>query len=70
MNVTVLGADTEAGEYTALLLKQNPLVSHVFLYGGNRVLGISADLKALDTRCRVSSYRGKDGLPSALRVSC
>lgn len=48
--MTVLGADTENGEYAALLLKQNPAVSQLHLFGANTVVATAADLGHLDTR--------------------
>lgn len=63
-----MGADTATGEATSFLLKQNPVVSQIYLHGTMDVLGIGADLKHVDTRSDVKAYHGKDGLPKALRV--
>ncbi|KAF2881202.1 hypothetical protein ILUMI_24967 [Ignelater luminosus] len=67
VRVSVLGADTTTGEATSFLLKQNPIVSQIYLHGTVEVLGMAADLKHVDTRCEVKAYHGKDGLPKALR---
>lgn len=69
VSVTVLGADSQVGETTCFLLKQNPMVSHINLYGDKKVVGISADLKHFDTRSTVTAHHGNEGLPNAVRVS-
>ncbi|KAF5291390.1 hypothetical protein FQR65_LT01700 [Abscondita terminalis] len=67
VRVAVLGADTLTGEMVAYLLKQNPIVSQIYLYGDSGVFGISADLRHFDTRCEVKGYSGRSGLGKSLR---
>lgn len=50
VRVAILGSDTDAGEATALLLKQNPLIAQLNVYGEQSV-ATAADLRHLDTRC-------------------
>lgn len=52
---------------TSFLLKQNPVVSRIFLAGEKRVNSIAADLNQIDTRAMASGHT-KD-LPSAIRVN-
>lgn len=49
VRVAILGSDTDAGESTALLLKQNPVISQLHVYGDDSV-ATAADLRHLDTR--------------------
>lgn len=49
IRVTILGSDTEVGEATALLLKQNPLITQLHIYGEDSI-ATAADLRHLDTR--------------------
>lgn len=68
VKVCVIGGHTKLGEMTALMLKQNPVVSRIFLAGENkRVLGIAADLNHIDTRSVVSGHF--NDLPGAIRVT-
>jgi len=56
VRVAVLGASSVTGQTLALLLKQNPLITHIFLYDKDKVKGIAADLKHLDTRSDVTGF--------------
>lgn len=49
VRVTILGSDTDVGEATALLLKQNPLITQLHVYGEDSA-ATGADLRHLDTR--------------------
>lgn len=55
VRVTILGSDTNVGEATALLLKQNPLISQLHVYGEDSV-ATAADLRHLDTRSIVVTH--------------
>lgn len=68
VRVTILGGDSPTGEALAFLLKQNPLVSQIYLYGEGDVYGIAADLRHVDTRSKVRAFSEEKGLLSALRV--
>ncbi|GJQ82248.1 hypothetical protein Trydic_g19448 [Trypoxylus dichotomus] len=59
VRVAVLGACTPTGEALSLLLKTNPLVSHLYLHG-DAARGISADLATIDTRTMVSGHFDND----------
>ncbi|KAK4874158.1 hypothetical protein RN001_013518 [Aquatica leii] len=67
VRVAILGANTYTGEMLAYLLKQNPIVSQIYLFGDSSVFGISADLRHFDTRSRVKAYCGREGLSKSLR---
>ncbi|KAF5270633.1 hypothetical protein FQA39_LY01371 [Lamprigera yunnana] len=67
VRVAVLGASTRTGEMLAYLLKQNPIISQIYLYGDQSVFGIGGDLKHFDTRSEVKAYCGVEGLGRALR---
>lgn len=69
VRVGVLGAHTPTGEATAFLLKQNPIVSQIYLHGTPEVMGIAADLRHIDTRSEVKAYHGDEGVAPAVRVN-
>lgn len=56
VRVTILGSDTDVGEATALLLKQNPLISQLHVYGEDSV-ATAADLRHLDTRSATAPHK-------------
>ena len=67
--VAVVGAAGGIGAPLSLLLKQNPLVSHLALYDVSPVTpGIGSDLSHMDTPARVSAYTGEE-LQAALKDS-
>lgn len=53
---------------TSFLLKQNPLVTGIFLQGTPKVLEIAEDLKCFDTRSRVAGFCNKDSYGDAITV--
>nr|XP_022916280.1 malate dehydrogenase, mitochondrial-like [Onthophagus taurus] len=59
VSVSVLGVDNPSGEYLSFLLKQNPLVSHLYLVG-EKAPGIAADLDSMDTRTMICGYTDHD----------
>lgn len=66
VRVAILGACTPTGESLALLLKANPLVSHLYLQG-DAARGVAADLAHIDTRTMVTGYYEND-VDKAVRV--
>jgi len=65
----VVGAAGGIGAPLSLLLKQNPLVSHLAIYDVAPVTpGVGADLSHMDTPAKVSAYTGED-LHAALKDS-
>jgi len=65
--VAVVGAAGGIGAPLSLLLKQNPLVTHLSLYDLAPVTpGVGADLSHMDTPAKVSAYTGED-LGAALK---
>ncbi|KAI4457191.1 malate and lactate dehydrogenase [Holotrichia oblita] len=59
VRVAILGACSPTGEVLALLLKSNPLISHLFLHG-DASRGVAADLAYIDTRTMVTGYYEND----------
>lgn len=65
--VSVIGAAGGIGAPLSLLLKQNPLISHLSLFDLAPVTpGVGADLSHINTRAKVIAYTGTD-LHSALK---
>lgn len=67
VRVAVIGADTLTGTAVSFLLKQNPLVTGVFLQGCNRVVQIADDLNVFDTRSRAEAFVDRAGYKDAVR---
>lgn len=67
-NVALIGADSKIGELSAILMKQNPLISSLHLQGGDGVVGLCEDLSHIDTRCRVFAHSGIDNYRNAMKV--
>lgn len=65
--MAVLGAAGGIGQPLSLLLKQNPLVSHLNLYDVANTIGVAADLSHINTRAVVTGYLGPDHLSEALK---
>lgn len=59
IRVAILGASTTTGELLAMLLKANPLISHLYLHG-DAARGVAADLSSIDTRTMVTGYYEND----------
>jgi len=59
--VCVVGAHGGIGQPLSLLLKQNPLVTHLALYDVNTgTPGMAVDLSHMDTPAKVTGYTGDD----------
>lgn len=56
INVTLLGVNLRLGRYTSLLLKQNPIVKFLNLYGDTCAENLATDLNQIDTSCVVNSF--------------
>ncbi|KAK9085489.1 hypothetical protein Sjap_025900 [Stephania japonica] len=67
--VAVLGAAGGIGQPLALLMKLNPLVSHLSLYDIAGTPGVAADVSHVNTRSEVKGYMGEDQLGAALEGS-
>ena len=68
--VAVLGASGGIGQPLSLLLKLNPLISHLSLYdiekAGMPAKGVAADVTDIDTAAHVKGFAGDAELPNAL----
>ncbi|XP_050370114.1 malate dehydrogenase, mitochondrial [Argentina anserina] len=64
--VAVLGAGGGIGQPLALLMKLNPLVSHLSLYDIAGTPGVAADVSHINTRSEVKGYAGEEHLAAAL----
>lgn len=69
MKVAVLGAAGGIGQPLALLLKTNPLVSHLSLYDIVHTPGVAADLSHICSPAVVSGHMGHDQLEKCLSGS-
>lgn len=69
MKVAVLGAAGGIGQPLALLLKQNPLISHLSLYDIVHTPGVAADLSHICTPAHVTGHMGPDQLQACLNGS-
>lgn len=65
--VAVLGAAGGIGQPLSLLLKQNPLVSHLALYDIAHTPGVAADLSHIETRAKVTGHIGDDQLADCVK---
>ncbi|KAJ2942757.1 hypothetical protein O0L34_g14945 [Tuta absoluta] len=65
--VVVAGASGGIGQPLALLLKQNPLVTHLACYDIAPVTpGVAVDLSHMDTPAKVTGYKGPEALADAI----
>jgi malate dehydrogenase len=64
--VAVMGASGGIGQPMSLLLKLNPLVSHLSLYDIVHTPGVAADLSHMSTPAKVVGFTGPNELPNAL----
>lgn len=65
--VVVLGAAGGIGQPLSLLLKQNPLVSHLSLYDIVNAEGVATDISHINTASKVTGHGpANDGLSEAL----
>ncbi|KAI5642569.1 lactate/malate dehydrogenase, NAD binding domain-containing protein [Phthorimaea operculella] len=66
--VVVAGASGGIGQPLALLLKQNPLVSHLACYDIAPVTpGVAVDLSHMDTPAKVTGHKGPESLADAIK---
>lgn len=65
--VAVLGASGGIGQPMALLLKNNPNISHLSLYDIVHTPGVAADLSHISTPAVVTGHQGPEELPAALQ---
>lgn len=64
--VTILGAANPIGETLAFFLKLNPFVHNLRLYDEQSVMGLTADLRLINTSTKVTGYTGQTQLKNAL----
>ncbi|VDO94366.1 unnamed protein product [Soboliphyme baturini] len=64
--VTVIGASGGIGQPMSLLLKLNPIISHLALYDITKTLGVGADLSHICTPAMVTSHMGTNEMEKAL----
>jgi len=69
MKVAVLGAAGGIGQPLSLLLKLNPLVSHLSLFDIVHTPGVAADLSHMCTPAHVTGHMGTDQLEACLSGS-
>jgi len=67
--VALLGASGGIGQPLALLLKLNPLISHLALYDIVHTPGVAADISHCSTPAKVSGHLGANQLRDALEGS-
>ncbi|KAJ7527605.1 hypothetical protein O6H91_16G087800 [Diphasiastrum complanatum] len=65
--VAILGAAGGIGQPLSLLLKLNPLVSHLSLYDIAGTRGVAADISHINTRAEVEGFEGEEHLGEALK---
>jgi malate dehydrogenase len=65
--VAVLGASGGIGQPLSLLLKINPLISHLALYDIQHTAGVAADLSHCNTKARVTGHTGPAELKACLQ---
>lgn len=64
--VAILGAAGGIGQPLAMLMKMNPLVSVLHLYGVSNIPGVTADISHMDTGAVVRGFLGQPQLDNAL----
>ncbi|VFQ98709.1 unnamed protein product [Cuscuta campestris] len=67
--VAILGAAGGIGQPLSLLMKLNPLVSHLSLYDIAGTPGVAADVSHINTRSEVVGFMGEENLGKALEGS-
>lgn len=63
----VSGASGSIGQPLSLILKQNPLITHLALYDIVRVAGVVTDLSHMDTKTLVTGYEGPKEMCGAVK---
>lgn len=58
----------KTGRPLSLMLKQSPLIDELCVYDIKPTCGFAMELGHVDTKCKVSSYTGKDSISHALQV--
>lgn len=64
--MAVLGASGGIGQPLSLLLKMNPMISHLALYDIVHTPGVAADISHICTPATVSGHLGPDKLREAV----
>lgn len=67
--VSVLGACGGIGQPLSLLIKANPLISHLALYDVANTAGVAADLSHINSKARVTAHQGLDQLADCVKDS-
>jgi len=67
VKVAVMGAAGGIGQPLSLLLKQSHKLDELSLYDIEKTQGVGIDLSHIETRCKVSSFVGKDELHNSLK---
>lgn len=67
--MTILGAAGGIGQPLSMLMKLNPLVSHLSLYDIAGTPGVAADVSHINTRAKVAGYAEEKELGKALEGS-
>jgi len=65
--VAILGASGGIGQPMSLLVKQNPLVSHLALYDIAHTPGVAADLSHINTAAKVTGHTGANEIQACLK---
>lgn len=68
VNVSLQCANSRAGTYASLLLKQSPYLKKLYLHDTKSMEHLELDLNAVDTLARVKSYSNKEMEEYSLRV--
>ena len=64
--MAVLGAAGGIGQPLSLLLKLNDKISHLSLFDLVNTPGVAADLSHINTKAKVTGFKGKENLAAAL----
>ncbi|CAH1972040.1 unnamed protein product [Acanthoscelides obtectus] len=68
VQVCVLGGHTPLGRFTSFLLKQNPVLSLLRIQGEKGVDEMGMELNSIDTKCKVKTFEGNEGVPNSMKV--
>ncbi|XP_076337538.1 malate dehydrogenase 2 isoform X2 [Tachypleus tridentatus] len=66
VKVAILGASGGIGQPMSLLLKNNPMITHLSLFDIAHTPGVTADLGHINTRAKVSGHLGPEQLKESL----
>ncbi|CAH1972039.1 unnamed protein product [Acanthoscelides obtectus] len=67
VQVCVLGGHTPLGRFTSFLLKQNPVLSLLRIQGEKGVDEMGMELNSIDTKCKVKTFEGNEGVPNSMK---